>query len=183
MLTLDVVPPEILAYYQLPGSQPYVGGHIGKVYPGGSFLGLEYDQLLTLGTGAHEIVADPDAGQTSGVKPHQTLGDRLCGDLRWEILSFRAGRSTRSDVEVRALLAMTPENVARAALLLPEEWARRLREFVVDVEAYRERGGMRFCAIEMPSEGKVPYENLVALKQWFATHPDRSVPHCGRFGE
>jgi len=166
MLVLEVAAPEICAFYRPPDAGPNVVGYLARVYPGGSFLGIDYERLLALGTGSHEVLADERAKGSRGVEPpKQPVGERQLGELQWALFMYREGICTEGEVVFQALLAMTPGNVASAAACLTDEWQRRLQQFAADIPTFRRRGGVRsICSGEVM---QVPDENLVAVHQWF----------------
>ncbi len=49
MLQLQVGSGVVFAFYQPPNAGPNVGGYLGRVWPGGEFKGLSYDQLRSPG--------------------------------------------------------------------------------------------------------------------------------------
>src|SRR4051812_11597199 len=109
MLVLEVGAPEIRAFYQPPGAGPNVGGYLGRVFPGGNFLGISYEQLRALGNGSHEVVAEERTRGSSGAEPpNQTEDQRRLDELRWVLFMHRVGACTESSVLLGALLAMTP---------------------------------------------------------------------------
>ena len=167
MLVLEVVKPEIHAFYLPKDAGPNIGGYLGRIYPGGSFHGLGYQELLTLGSGSHDVEIDERARSERGNTPAVQAQDELLRKLRWSLFMYQVGACAEGEVLCSALLAMTPHYIARAAGMLPEEWQRRLREFAGQVPAYRERGGCQFF-----SSGQVTYipdENLLAAHQWFGS--------------
>lgn len=170
MLILEVVMPEIFAYYQPPTAGPNVGGYLGTVFPGGSFLGLRYDALFVLGTGYHEVIADERAERSRGNEPEDRTDDEArVRDLRLSLFMDRVGICTEGEVMFRALLAMTPGNVGAAVRLMPAEWQRRLRDFAAEIPTYRARGGVRSFGMGIGTVTQIPDENLGAVYQWFAS--------------
>jgi hypothetical protein len=170
MLVLEVADSEIFAFYQPPDAGPNVGGYLGRVFPGGNFHGLSHRELLALGSGCYEVEVDERAGSERGKALSRSAEHEMLGSLRWGLFMYQVGACNEDEVLCRALLAMTPENVARAAGLLSAEWQRRLSDFAGEVPAYRERGGCRFFSSGQVTQ--IPDENLVAVQQWFG---DRAV--------
>jgi hypothetical protein len=61
MLTLEVYDDVVFAHYCPNDAGPNVGGYLGRVYPGGIFLGATWDQLQSLGNGTHDVILDERA--------------------------------------------------------------------------------------------------------------------------
>ena len=161
-LELQVGDGVLFAHYMPPNAGPNCGGYLGRVFPGGSFLGIGYDQLSTLGTGSHNVLADERAEQCNGEEPReQTAEDRLVGRLRWTLFMYEVGACTEGEVLLASLLAMTPGYVARAAGVLPEPWRARLAAFAAESPA-----GCGVRSIGSGQMTQVPDENLVAVHEW-----------------
>src|SRR5262249_23800843 len=89
MLVLEVAVPEVRAFYRPPGAAPNVGGYLGRVFPGGSFLGLDYEGLFSLGTGSHDVLADERARGSRGEEPPIFHSQRLSSRPRTRATSFQ----------------------------------------------------------------------------------------------
>jgi hypothetical protein len=127
MLLLEVDDAEILVFYKPPDSGPSVGGYLGVVGPGGSFKGLDYDRLLDLGPGWHDVPVVETASSHRGMVPlEQTEDDRLFRELRHALFQYEVGARVAWEMCDAASRAMTPGNQARVARLLGSDRWRRL---------------------------------------------------------
>ncbi len=173
MLFIEVADGEILVHYLAPDAGPNNGGYLGRVFPGGNFHGLSYRKLLALGSGSHEVEVNERASSNRGNEPTCSAEDEMLGELRWSMFMYQVGACIADEVIHSALLAMTPNNIARAVALLPIDWLRRMREFAAQVPVYRERGGCRFYSSGQQVE-LIPDENMVVVHQWFT----KCQPKC-----
>src|SRR5262249_7745762 len=105
MLVLEIALPEIRTFYRPPGAGQNVGGYLGRIFPGGSSVGIGYERLLALGTGFHGVLGDERAKRNRGVEPaNETEDDRRLGELRWALFMYRVGACTEGEVLLHALL-------------------------------------------------------------------------------
>ncbi len=173
-LELQVGDGVVFAHYMPPDAGPNNGGYLGRVFPGGSFLGIGYDQLFALGTGAHHVLADERSKRNNSDEPgDQAAEDRAIGRLRWTLFMYQVGACTEGEVLVESLLAMRPDSVERVVGVLPEEWRARLALFAADIPDTRAQGG--FWSMSSSQLTQVPDENLVAVWQWFEGRAERGT--------
>jgi hypothetical protein len=100
-LELQVGDGVVFAHYMPPNAGPNNGGHLGRVYPGGTFHGVGFDELRALGTGRHNFLLDERARSERGREPaYESEWRRLFE--RFELRLFMYGVGACVALEVLA---------------------------------------------------------------------------------
>jgi len=73
------------------------GGYLGRVYPGGRFKNIHYDDLLVLGTGQHKVVVNEKVSTIRGNQPDEDFSGHA-----WAMFCYEVGAIT--DHELKNLL-------------------------------------------------------------------------------
>lgn len=109
MLTLQVFYKRnrIHAYYSESGS----GAALSTVYPGGTFMGFEFDELASMGSGQHAIQArEPaDCNKTGEEAYSDTERNAAMHRFEFVLFGYQVGAYTSS--EVLGIAAQTIESL------------------------------------------------------------------------
>jgi hypothetical protein len=120
MLTVEIHPDEAFVWYLAPDACPNNGGYVGRVFPGGEFHDLTYDQLVVLGTGKHEVLIDERRyGDNKGEAPANPK------DHLMFVFYYETGAMTESELKILLGQEATKRSV--------EEMVADLPAWVVDV--------------------------------------------------
>lgn len=98
MLTLEVYDNEIFAHYCPDDAGPNVGGYLGRIFPGGSFLGAPFEQLCALGSGTHDVALNERTDSTDeyhGKEPREAY----LSDAGWAHFCHTVGAITRLELQ------------------------------------------------------------------------------------
>jgi len=102
----------VYAHYLPANAGPGNGGYLGRVYPGGTFHGVGFDELRALGSGRHRFALDELARSEPGWEP-QYESERLRLFERFEFRLFMYG--------VGACVALEVLNTAREVIQLESQ--------------------------------------------------------------
>jgi hypothetical protein len=70
VLELQVTDDVVFAHYRPSDAGPNAGGYVAQVWPGGAFLGCNFDRLKAMGTGQHAVDLDEECEEDlKGVEP------------------------------------------------------------------------------------------------------------------
>lgn len=95
-LVLHVVGDDAFVFYQM-SSRP--GGYIARVWPGGEFKGPGFDQLLSLGTGEHEVGLDDRLPVRRGPEPrYESEWRQQFAEFQYMLFRYHVGVATASEV-------------------------------------------------------------------------------------
>jgi hypothetical protein len=101
MLRIEIHEGVVFCHYSPDDAGPNNGDYLGRVYEGGSFKGLDYDELVAIGTGEWKIVLDEREENVQGNPP-----DWLYDDAAWANFCYEVGAITQYEAKQRKLEAM-----------------------------------------------------------------------------
>jgi hypothetical protein len=102
---------EIFVSYRALDASSNNGGSVARLYPGGRFHGITFEELLGLGSDHHEFLADARDRGLEGTPPsYASERDRLLADFKMTLFMYEAGAYTALEVLAIARATLNSEH-------------------------------------------------------------------------
>lgn len=170
MLRLAVIEETVLAWSRGRDAEESDGGSVGVIFPGGTFLGLPYAQLVKLGSGLHAVELDETAEWEAGQSPlGEPEDDRLFRAARFELFKHEHCGCLVGEPFCTLLEAMTPGNSERLLPLLPDDFVAEFHTYARQIAPTPEERARKHRLIDIYT-GKnesIPEANLLEIRRLF----------------
>ena len=115
-LELQVSDDVVFAHYLPADAGPNNGGYLGRVYPGGSFHGVGFDELRALGTGRHAVAVDERARSARGREPeYESEWRQLFERFQFSLFMYGVGACVAIEVLAAAREVIRLESPSKPA--------------------------------------------------------------------
>lgn len=126
LLKIQINESEIFVHYQ---PIPKEGSHLGRVFPGGGFNGVNFEQLLSLGTGEHNLDIDERARSVQAVAPRYASNrEKEFANLRYAIFMYEVGACAFSELESNAYEFAGSHSIEDLLAVFPRDLRNQLSE-------------------------------------------------------
>ncbi|XXX75541.1 hypothetical protein WMF30_48615 [Sorangium sp. So ce134] len=103
----------VFAHYLPADAGPNNGGYVGRVFPGGTFHGVGFDELRALGTGRHQLALDERARSEPGHEPqYESEWRRLFEGFQFTLFMYCVGACSALEVlsEAREIIQLESQS-------------------------------------------------------------------------
>jgi hypothetical protein len=127
-LELQVAEDVVFAHFLPANAGPNSSGYLGRVYPGGHFKGVGFDELRVLGTGWHSVAIDERVLSEGGREPEcESEWRRLFEQFRFALFMYGVGACVAHEVlaaarEVVRLESQQQRHAEPGAAADPASW-------------------------------------------------------------